>query len=471
MLVQLLLAASAHSPATQSVLIANTSDPLVTNTTIAATSESAAKPENETKPEEEAMAKVIGELPKIGVAPEGVASTEVATKPENATKPEAAGAKVKQPAAAASSVHSWILGNATFPHRAADAIAPGRQDLNISMAADGLRDSSFHESLHDGAVPVSNGAPINPVPPSQSNESAAIVKEGTLNSSTDSTLNHSTDSPDVNVGFARHAGSKACFSRETLACKVAGSTSPAEAYAQCFGTSLPTAASLEPMHVLLAGDRVLSLGANGEYSIERVVVNQHRLANTEAPLVSISHGEGALTITADHALWVDGRFVRADAATVGSTLRAGQGNVAVERVSQVASGRVVNPVTSSGTVLAADARGGGVPVLASTHPEHLVKHMLSSAVPFPCSFFNLCSVLFPRTFQECYEAVVEPLADAHADAIGAAVGPHVPSVLRVVAFVLADVAFAAAFVAFASPTLVTAALVAWGLRKRRSSCK
>lgn len=451
-LVQLLLASSAHSPATQQVLAAN-----VTGAAAIAKNATAVNVTSVAKHEEEV--KAVAPLP---AAP--------AAAPDN---------------------HIWIVGNATFPHRVDDKVVPGRE-LNISEVADEARDTDFHMSIRESLnLNVTDGSPLKvhtaalnvtdePMSTTPSTNttaptaapSAAAAKESIGNQSAAPNVQYA-NKPASDSGGGQLA--KQCFARDTIACRVIGPASPNEAYAQCFGASIPTTAERTPMHTLLAGDLVLSLGSDGDFSIERVVVNQHRLATSTAPLVALGHAEGSLTVTADHALWIDGRFDRADAAMVGSKLRTTAGEAAVERVSQVSSGRVVNPVTSSGTVLAADPHGRGVPVFASTHPEHLVKHMLSSAVPFPCSLFNLCSFLWPRTFQACYETAIEPLADAHADAINAVVGPHTPAVVRVAAFLLADLAFAAVFCAFTAPTLsalALAALVARGVsRQCRPKCR
>lgn len=248
-----------------------------------------------------------------------------------------------------------------------------------------------------------------------------------------------------------------CFARETLACRALEAVvAPDEAYAQCFGRAAATAAAATPMHALVAGDRVLSLGEDGALRFERVVVNQHRTGGLPTPLVTLLHRDGALRVTPDHGLWLDGRLVRADKAVAGSTLRSAAGDVTIERVTKTASGLVVNPWTSSGAILAADPSGRTVPVLASTHSAAFA----SAAQSVPLSLFNLCSLLWPRTLQAFYEAVIEPVTDAHDGALATLVGPDTPALLKALAFALADLVVFAGFCAYAARSLLAAAAAA-----------
>jgi len=168
--------------------------------------------------------------------------------------------------------------------------------------------------------------------------------------------------------------SSSCFASETAtACRLPhGESSDAEAaYAQCY-EGRPAAAGQPSaervlMAELLAGDRVLTRASAGALTTTRVLVNQHSQSAATAPLLTLHTTDGAaLSLTPDHALFVDGKLAAASAVVAGSRVENGRGElVVVTRVLRPAIGRIVSPVTAAGTLLASDA---GQPLLAACHP-------------------------------------------------------------------------------------------------------
>jgi hypothetical protein len=76
------------------------------------------------------------------------------------------------------------------------------------------------------------------------------------------------------------------------------------------------------MHTLRAGDHVLAMDEAGRVFSDRVMFNAH-VHDTRAHdtrMLELHHDRGVITLTPDHALFVDGRFGPASAARVGSTL-------------------------------------------------------------------------------------------------------------------------------------------------------
>jgi len=224
-----------------------------------------------------------------------------------------------------------------------------------------------------------------------------------------------------------------CFARDTLAL-------------------LPSGERV-PMASLKAGDLVM----DGPSSVARVIVNQHREATFKSALLELEHANGILSLTPDHVLEVDGKFVPARMVAAGSKL----GESEVSRV--VASvGEVINPLTTSGKIL---TQGG---VLASTYPEWVAEYMLSSyLVPLPLSLSNLLSYLFPETAQAYYDALIEPLVTkAHPKHLKAAL----PAPLLPAAFLVGDLAVSAGFAAFAlaSPLGVAAVAVLLAAKMRKA---
>jgi len=186
---------------------------------------------------------------------------------------------------------------------------------------------------------------------------------------------------------------------------------------------------------------------DGPSSFARVIVNQHRATTFKSSLLTLQHDGGEVSLTPDHVLELDGAFVPARRAAVGSKL----GESEVIRVVAKA-GEVINPLTTSGKIL---TQGG---VLATTYPEWVAEYMLTShLVPLPLSLSNAISFLFPETAQAYYDALIEPLVTrVHPKHLKTAL----PASLYPVAFLLGDLALSAGFVAFAlaSPALAAAAI-------------
>ena len=67
--------------------------------------------------------------------------------------------------------------------------------------------------------------------------------------------------------------------------------------------------------------------------IDLVVVNQHRKASAagSATLLTLVHAAGSLTVTSNHVLWLDGGFLPARAAVVGSVLSNGLAITAITK--------------------------------------------------------------------------------------------------------------------------------------------
>jgi len=250
-----------------------------------------------------------------------------------------------------------------------------------------------------------------------------------------------------------------CFAAETTtACKIVGDVAPAEARRQCYDETKGTDAELVLMKNLAAGDVVLAADAAGALSLERVVVNQHKANPLASALLEVHHSAGVLSLTPDHVLVVDGAFVPARDAKPGSALTLADGSkAAVERVA-AAHGAVVNPVTSSGTIVADG-------VVAATHPEWSAGFMMASETT-PLPLFYAAAAAFPATTQAYYDAVLEPLLDA----LGAHVKPAALGASALVApFVAADAAAALGLVAFAGAAPVALlALGAAALRSRKA---
>jgi len=175
------------------------------------------------------------------------------------------------------------------------------------------------------------------------------------------------------------SGSTSCFAKDSAtACRVVGSTTTAEtAYAACYHDAQPTAGALVLMAELTAGDRVLTMTTEGTLTTTHVIAVQHKAADTVAEILTLhASDETRLSLTADHALFIDGTLVAADDAKVGSTLMSAGGKaIAVERIAK-GEGAIINPVTASGSLLASDGRG--MPVLAASHPIWIAPFVLDS---------------------------------------------------------------------------------------------
>lgn len=182
--------------------------------------------------------------------------------------------------------------------------------------------------------------------------------------------------PDASPSPFIYTGPDACFAKEaSTACLAFGDATPAAAYAQCYEGAAEESAKLVLMKELTAGDRVLTI-TEGLLAITRVVVNQHAHADKSAPMLTLHTSQGAVSMTPDHAVFVDGALVAASEAKAGSVLTTAEGEVAVARVTKSEAG-IINPVTATGTILASDA---SAPILAASHPIHIAPLMLESSV-------------------------------------------------------------------------------------------
>ena len=149
------------------------------------------------------------------------------------------------------------------------------------------------------------------------------------------------------------AGSNPCFAAETTVCLLHSSQAAEAAFAQCFGSEEPITAHRVAMSSLVSGDIVLSSSS----SVSRVAVTQHRPPSLlSSALTTLHFQNGSLSLTPDHVVYLDGSFVPARLAMKGTTLSGGQ---TVTHMVQT-SGRVINPITLAGTILAAGPTG--VPV-------------------------------------------------------------------------------------------------------------
>lgn len=255
------------------------------------------------------------------------------------------------------------------------------------------------------------------------------------------------------------SGDNPCFAADTTtACKLVGDATPAEARRQCYDEAEGTDAALVLMKTLAAGDVVLAADASGALSLSRVVVNQHKANPLASALLEVHHSAGVLSLTPDHFLLIDGAFAPARDAKPGSALTLADGaDAVVERVA-TAHGTVINPVTSSGTIVADG-------VVAATHPEWSAGFMLASEVPLP--LFYAAAAAFPATTQAYYDAVLEPLFDALGANIvkPAALGASA----LVVPFFAADAAAALGLAAFAGAAPVALLVLgAAALRSRKA---
>jgi hypothetical protein len=222
--------------------------------------------------------------------------------------------------------------------------------------------------------------------------------------------------------------SNPCFARETTtACRVHDRAAPpAEAYKQCFGEEGRGAAAERVLMTSLgAGDYVLTQAADGALDNTRVILNQHKVArdfDASSPLLTLHHDRGTLGVSPDHVLLVGGEFGPARTATAGTDLTGADGKRARVKRVDVSRGGVVNPLTVSGTILAAGPTGA--PVLASVYGEWIADYFLGVATyPLPYSLASGLAYLFPEHVQAYYDTVLEPpfLAGAsHLKSISAA---------------------------------------------------
>jgi len=187
---------------------------------------------------------------------------------------------------------------------------------------------------------------------------------------------------------------------------------------------------------LVAGDLVLT----GKDEINRVIVNQHMRSSIVAPMVNIQHATGSLSLTADHVIFADGKFVAARDVKIGSVL---EPHSVVTDVTESMSA-IINPLTTNSRILAAGLEGQ--PVLGSTHPEWIAQFFLDM-YPMSASLTNAISYLFPAKLQAYYDAVLEPINNRIAG--GLKMGKtSVPTLAAAVGVTLYDIALSAGFLTY-----------------------
>jgi len=172
-----------------------------------------------------------------------------------------------------------------------------------------------------------------------------------------------------------------CFAKEhTAACRLLDHRATAvEAFEACYQPSRISSAVAEPvlMRFLTAGDMVLT-AAEGALDTTRVLTNQHAASHDVHELLTLHTAAGAsLSLTADHAIFVDGALKAARDATRGSLLIDANGKAT--RITRITHSRdtVINPVTAAGTILASDA---GAPLLVASHPMWIAPLLLATPV-------------------------------------------------------------------------------------------
>ena len=297
---------------------------------------------------------------------------------------------------------------------------------------------------------TASSPPPSPPPPSPS---PPPVTPGSQSTTSLPSPSPPPPSPSPPTGISD--GDSPCFGRSTTACKrTADTVAPLAAFEACFGSSTAAAAGAGaavrvPMTSLLAGDYVLTVAEDGMPAFARVLFNQHREAVATSALLTIHHEGGSISLTPDHVVEIDGVLTAAREARAGSRLRGAMSNLAALEVTRVVSshGGVVNPMTASGTILAADGLVG-TPVLATVYADWYLTSARSLAVPLPAC--SLLSYLFPSAVQAFQDAWIErlfpvanslrPTLSSFQDALPALALP-----LAVTAF---DAALAGAFVGY-----------------------
>ena len=151
---------------------------------------------------------------------------------------------------------------------------------------------------------------------------------------------------------------------------------------ECFAKDSTTACLLsspnaECHHVLMAdlipGDLVL-----GRDGATTVVAVQHKAVDTVAMMLTFHTADGAVSMTPDHAVFVDGILVAAADARIGSVLSTG---AAIERITK-GKANIINPVTASGTIVADGFLAASNPfwVAAITIDAPLTRFMVNVAL-------------------------------------------------------------------------------------------
>jgi len=228
----------------------------------------------------------------------------------------------------------------------------------------------------------------------------------------------------------------------------------------CFSKDSTHAFFASGERVLMSELRSGDVVKDGPDSVSRVIVNQHRAVEKMASLLNLEHTKGTLSLTPDHALFVDGKIAAAVEAVPGSKL----GDASVVRTTS-STGAVINPITASGKILAA---GEGEAVLAASTPNWIAEYLLTSYVPLPVSLSNAISFAFPESTQAYYDAVLEDFFGATAPSL-MKLKTALPSPLVAAAFLISDLAVSAGFIGFslASPKAVLAVVAVFAAKMAR----
>ena len=264
-------------------------------------------------------------------------------------------------------------------------------------------------------------------------------------------------------GVFYECGEKACFAREsTHVCRLlAPGATAAAAYDDCFGiTGSAGVAEKVLMSSLSAGDRVLS----SKDEVAQVIVNQHAAVSIYTQMHHIKHSAGYIELSPDHVLSVDGKLAPAREAVVGSQLEGGT----VEAVSY-STDAVINPLTTSGRILAAGAEG--LPIVATHAPEWLAAFMLSDAglLLTKYSLSTTLAATFPQAVQAFYNQHLEARFSANHAGLEAVV-QAVPTPILFAVVAAFDGAIATAFLASNfGTTLLAIAALALAARKARKA--
>jgi len=238
---------------------------------------------------------------------------------------------------------------------------------------------------------------------------------------------------------------RVCFDRDTTtACRrIHRSTSPAEAYEACFGHSSSAVAERVLMRHLRANDWVLSAQPQGKgLFFDRVVVNEH-VQNPElrSRTITVFYNTGFLSVTPDHVMPIDGSMQPARAAAVGMKLLSPSGEpLSITRIESNIGG-IINPITSTGSILAASTQGA--PIVASTYSAWTASIMAMH--PLPCSLINVLARALPATAQSFHDTILDPFVTS--SPLPALLAP-LPAPLAIASWVLCDCAISVALLLF-----------------------
>jgi len=271
-------------------------------------------------------------------------------------------------------------------------------------------------------------------------------------------------------------GKSGCFASESMyACRLLAPAASAEAaYTACYGEASGTTAAGSSvaertrLAELVAGDLLLTVGRrDSRLEVTRVIVNQHARADVVMPALTLHLAKGALSCTPDHALFLDSALRAASEARVGSVLMNARGEaVAVTSITRMDSASVVNPITTTGTLLVSDEQASEA-IVAASHPIWIAAHALDSR-PRSLSLCNALSFLFPKSTQTFYDTLIEPASATAAPAL-VRLYAQLPNAATVALVAVSDVVLAVGFAAFgllavSGKLILTILCAAFGLR-------